>query len=127
MNRILVIEDNPVTQMLVASLLGQSGHEVVEAADGREAMRLFSRSHFDLVITDIIMPEQEGLSTIRAIRKVDQKVPILAMSGDATALHEQGYLAMTLDFGANDTMRKPLDLDTLTTKVGNLLQAGASA
>ena len=74
--RILVIEDNPVTQLLVSSLLNQAGHEVVGAEDGLQGVDLFEKGGIDLVITDLMMPEQEGLATIRAIRQRNRCVPI---------------------------------------------------
>lgn len=126
MCRVLVIEDSNVTRMLIASLLKHLGHSVVEAGDGLKAMRAFVPGTIDLVITDIIMPDQEGVETIRQIRQLDEAVPILAMSGSDSQLGAMDYLSMTLAFGANDTLRKPFSLDALVAKLEGLLPVAAA-
>jgi DNA-binding response OmpR family regulator len=123
MRRILFIEGNPVTQSLVGTVLKSSGHEVIEAANGEEGERLLQQSVFDLVISADGM--QDGLTTIRAIRRRNARVPILAMSGHPHDLERHSYLNMTLVFGANDIMPKPLDPELLKRKVSNLLSARA--
>lgn len=121
MSQVLVIEDSPVTRMLVASLLKHLGHSVIEAGDGIKGMMAFKPGAIDLVITDLVMPDQEGMETIRQIRKLDQTVPILAMSSNDTMLGSMDYLGMTLALGANDTLRKPFSLDALRDKLDGLL------
>jgi len=85
---ILVVEDNPVNRHLVKVLLGKLGHSVTLAADGKEALELFSQQRFDLVLMDIQMPEMDGYQTTAAIRNHERvhdmpRTPILALTARA--------------------------------------------
>ena len=85
MARILVIDDEPDVRALVEQTLKPAGHEVVPAADGREGVDSYCAKPADLVITDIYMPNQEGLETIVELRRRFPGVAIIAMSGWSTA------------------------------------------
>lgn len=107
MARILVVEDDALQRRFVVSVLEQAGHEVVEAEDGREGFVRFKEFAPDAVITDIIMPEQEGVETIGRIRAVDPDVPIIAVStGGLTG--SDLFLRMAAQLGATRTVKKPL-------------------
>lgn len=126
MGQILIIEDNPVTREIVAELASGRGHTCRTADNGRTGMDLFSSGTFDLVITDILMPEQEGLETILAIRRTDTRVPIIAMSGSFLPLEEAtaiDYLEIAAALGATGQLRKPFSVGQFYTVFDRLLNA----
>ncbi len=85
MSRILLIDDDPSIRDVLGQMLSAAGHTVVTARDGRAGQAAFERDRADLVITDIIMPDREGIETIKALRAIDPAVPIIAISGGGRA------------------------------------------
>lgn len=81
MTRILVIDDEPQVRAMLRQMLEREGYEVVEAEEGEEGMRRYREQPVDLVITDILMPQKEGIETIRALRRTNPGVKIIAISG----------------------------------------------
>lgn len=124
MGLVLIIEDNPVTQEIVAELLSRKGHSSVVAGNGREGMAAFARDGFDLVITDILMPDQEGLETILAIRRTGARVPIIAMSGSFSSIEGTttvDYLNIATALGADAQLRKPFSVSQFNHTLDRLL------
>ena len=121
MARVLVIDDDPTIRLLVAGILESNGHTFVQAVNGRAGVALFSKDPFDLIVTDIVMPEQEGIETITAIRRVDRTVPILAISGSATIGGAADYLRAAAALGASATLQKPFEPDAFLAVVERLL------
>src|SRR5438477_953392 len=111
MARILVIDDEQPIRELLRHVLEKEGHEVVEAQDGKDALRLAEQSPPDLVITDIMMPEQDGLEVIRALRRESPDLKMLAISGGGLLRSRALHVANLL--GAFDTLQKPFALDVL--------------
>ena len=121
MAHVLVVDDEEAVRTLVCRALALDGHEVTEAADGKEAMRLFSESPPDVVITDIIMPEKEGLEIIMEMRQEDPDVKIIAISGGSYLLGPGGDIVNTAALmGAARTFTKPFDLKVLRAAVREL-------
>lgn len=121
MARILVIDDDPVIRTLVASSLEARGHSVMEAADGQAGVKAFEQGQTDLIVTDIVMPVQEGIATIGAIRRLNSTVPILAISGSNTVGRYGDYLHAAAVLGASATLPKPFSVDSLVEIVERLL------
>lgn len=117
--RILVIDDEPAVCALFRRVLSAEGHDVQVAGNGREAMDLFIENTFDLVITDLVMPDQEGLETIQSLRRKFPDIMILAVSGafDGTQLRVAEML------GANGALGKPVAPQALREKVAELLRS----
>ena len=105
-SKILLVDDNAELLELAALLLRDADHAVTMATDGAEAMRLVEDNAFDLVITDIVMPDKEGLETIRELRRKNPTLKIIAMSGGGSVAPED-YLSMARTFGAAQTLAKP--------------------
>jgi CheY-like chemotaxis protein len=121
MPRILVIDDDPTMLTFISNLLEASGHAVVVAQDGRVGTKAFETDRFDLVITDIVMPEQEGIATIGALRRLSPTVPILAISANRTVGRYGDYLHAAKLLGANAALAKPFTADALMEVAGRLL------
>jgi DNA-binding response OmpR family regulator len=113
MARILVIDDDVMLQVMLKEALTLLGHEVRQAFDGKEGARLCRESPPDLVLTDIMMPEQDGLQTIRELRRSCPEVKIIAMSGGSHVLPELDSLPFASKFGARQVLYKPFAHDEL--------------
>jgi DNA-binding response OmpR family regulator len=116
--RILVIDDDPDMRAMLEQTLKAAGHEVISAADGSEGVERYRTSPADLVITDIYMPKQDGLETIREFRRRFPEVRIIAMSGRALAVT---MLSIAQDLGAVAVLHKPFAADDLFAAVERVL------
>jgi DNA-binding response OmpR family regulator len=120
MSKILIIDDNGSLRKLIRQLMETAGHCVHEAENGRLGMLAFEQLRPDLVITDIIMPEQEGLETIVRMGKQRRDVRIVAISGGGVGSKED-YLYLAEKMGADRVMAKPFDLNAFADMVQELL------
>jgi Response regulator containing CheY-like receiver, AAA-type ATPase, and DNA-binding domains len=107
MAKILVFDDEPSILLMIKKMLEKAGHEVDIALNGRDGMEQFERNRPDLVITDIIMPEKEGLETILELRKRYPALKIIAISGGGR-VGPDGYLPSAKLLGADMVFQKPL-------------------
>lgn len=121
MNKILVIDDEPMIRELLQDLLQMNGFESVTLHDGSNALELHRRYRFDLVITDILMPVQDGISTIIELRKEFPALKIIAMSGGGIFRDEQSLLKEAKNAGAYRTFSKPLPLRPLLQTIQDIL------
>ena len=125
MATILLVEDDEGVRTLLHKALVAAGHEVEDAWNGDIALAAYRRQPRDLVITDLVMPEKDGLETIMALRRLDPAVKIIAMSGGGRTLGlGQLYLDTASTFGANRILAKPFTSTALLTTVSEVL-AGA--
>jgi CheY-like chemotaxis protein len=111
MARVLLIDDEELVRATLRYALERAGHAVTEAANGREGIKALDRGGIDLVITDIVMPEMEGIETIRAAKKAHPEVKIVAISGAASAAVD--FLELAGRLGADEVLRKPFSADAL--------------
>jgi DNA-binding NtrC family response regulator len=116
MAKILIIDDDAIVRRTLATILEDDGHEVAVAEDGRQGMALFRSGKPDLVITDIVMPEQEGIQTITEMRQERPDAKIIAISGGGR-IGDTDFLKIALVLGAADAIRKPFDSEELLTIV----------
>src|SRR3954467_7323786 len=107
---------------MIERALLKGGHQVVTANNGKSALALLATGHFDLVVTDIVMPDMEGLELTRSIRKTKMSIKIIAMSGGGRG-SAGDYLTLAKTFGAAATLEKPFDIETLTNTVNDVLGA----
>lgn len=126
MARILVVDDDLPVRALLLKTLSQRGHVVAEATNGREGWLQLQVGNFDLVLLDLIMPEMEGLETIRRVRGAGLKTKILAMSGGGRTGAEN-ILKMARMLGAVDALEKPFTLEELLAAVEKSLASGGAA
>jgi len=117
--RVLVIDDDGVTRLVLGAALRDAGYEVEEVGDGAEGLAAFRARPADLVISDLVMPQHGGLETVREIRQSDPKVRILVVSGVIGSSAE--HLRAAVRFGADRVLPKPVNLPELLTMVAGLL------
>ncbi|MBS0334173.1 MAG: response regulator [Proteobacteria bacterium] len=122
---ILLIDDDVVLLRQMATALGFAGFSVRCAVNGREGLRAFQAEPADLVVTDIIMPEREGIETIIALRAHAPRVKIIAMSG-GFRIGPEDFLNMARHVGADAVIAKPFRLTALLDEARQLLAGQAS-
>ncbi len=122
MPRLILVEDDPQVRGMLSETLAQEGYDVIEATNGREAVALFRNSPADLVITDIIMPEQDGVETIHALRREFPGVKIIAISGGSANIRGDYLLGTANALGAVKTFSKPVDMAELLASVKEVLE-----
>jgi DNA-binding response OmpR family regulator len=120
MRKILVIDDDRLVRDTLVRVLERKGYQVLAAPDGWHGVEMFRHERPDLVITDIIMPEKEGLETIREIRGECSNAKIIAISGGAR-LGNMDYLEMAGKLGASEIISKPFDPTELVELVSRCL------
>jgi DNA-binding response OmpR family regulator len=121
MARILVMDDDARIRELMKTALELDGHEVTAVGDGRLGLRAFQESRPDLIIADLVMPEMEGIETIRTLRKQAPDVRILAISGAVSRLVGRSRLDAARMLGADDSLQKPFAIGDLRDAVAALL------
>jgi CheY-like chemotaxis protein len=114
---VLVIDDDPQIRRLIIRILRGAGHTVREAENGRLGIAEFQREHPALVISDLVMPDMEGIETIRALRSEASEMPIIAISGGGDPV----YLRAAVALGATAVLDKPFSADQLLDLVGSLI------
>ena len=119
MARVLVIDDDPAYATLISSELRSWGHEVESAPNGRKALFLLAETSYDLIVTDILMPEMDGIEFINKARS-GSRPPILAMSGYGSD-RSINFLKVAKIFGADASLRKPFTPEELHDVVNALL------
>jgi CheY-like chemotaxis protein len=120
MARILVVDNEELARFAIRNILLSAGHEVVEAENGVVAVDMCKAESFDLVVTDILMPEKEGIETIIDIKGLHPEQKIIAISGGGRDRY-QGYLQSATEFGAIDTLAKPFTGEALLDRVDSCL------
>ncbi len=121
MKQILVIDDEQPIRSLLKIMLEREGFDVITASDGKEGMKLFNEATVDLVITDIVMPEKEGIETILELRKGYPDTPVIAISGGGRNSPES-YLNVAKLLGAVAILQKPVEKENLLTAVKKALK-----
>jgi CheY-like chemotaxis protein len=122
MARVLVIEDDDNLRSVLCRALERVGHTVLEGVDGQDGFDQVVHRKVDLVITDLVMPNQEGIETIQRLRQLEPELPIIAMSG----MIEDGEFSILDDavlMGADLALAKPFDAMALIRAVETVLEA----
>lgn len=120
MPHVLLIDDDDLLRKVLRTALEQMGHTVVEARNGAEGLELHAREAVDLVITDLIMPDKEGLETILELRRKQPGVKIIAMSGGGRIM-AGNYLQMAGQMGAQRVLAKPFGASDLAAAINSVL------
>ena len=118
MFKILVVEDDKDLNKTVCAYLNKNGYEAVGCPDANEAYNQMYGNVFDLIVSDIMMPDIDGFEFAKTVRTLNQEIPILFMTArDDFSSKQRGYRV-----GADDYLVKPVDLDELLLKIGALLR-----
>ena len=125
MAKILVLDDEAAILLMIKKMLERAGHEVDVALNGSDGMELFEKNKFDLLITDIIMPQKDGLEVVLELRKKYPDLKIIAISGGGR-IHPEGYLPSAKHFGADLIFQKPLVQKEFLLAVSSLLKESGS-
>ena len=120
MARILIIDDEAMIRGLLQKMLDREGYETVTASGGKAGIKIHRENPADLIITDLIMPEKEGIETIIELRREFQDVKIIAMSGGGK-IRSETYLQMAKTLGAIKSIAKPFDRKELLKTIQELL------
>lgn len=121
MARILLVDDDPIIRTTLPLALNFQGHEAVPACDGRQALRVLRQQPIDVVLTDILMPDVDGLEVVRAVRKEFPRLPVVAMSGGSTRLPGRDALQLASHLGAHAVLAKPFTEQQLRDAIGKVL------
>ncbi len=122
MERVLIVDDEELVRVTVRQILENAGYETSEASDGQQALDDYKESRPDLVITDIIMPNKEGIETIIELRAMDPEAKIIAISGGGR-IGANDYLELAKRLGANKVIAKPLNSEKLLQAVEIVMSA----
>ena len=117
--QILVIDDEQSIRTLLKQVFERHGYQVLVAPNGDVGVQQFKENHVDLVILDLIMPEKDGIETIRELKSLDADIKIIAISGGGIIKPEL-YLKLARKFGAIYSFQKPINNDEITTFVKTL-------
>ncbi|MCU0859250.1 MAG: response regulator [Thermoplasmata archaeon] len=118
MAKVLVVDDSDFMRRVLKNILESGGHKVLEARNADEALRLFKKEGADIVTMDIVMPETDGIETVKALKDADPKVRIIMIS----ALGHQKTVMRALEAGAMDFIMKPFTADDVLESVNAVLQ-----
>lgn len=116
MSQILIIDDEPQIRLLLKKMFEREGFNVILASDGNEGVSSFKKNRIDLVITDIIMPEKEGIEIIQEIKNESPDTPIIAISGGGKNSPDT-YLNIAKFLGAHKVFEKPVEKKELLNAV----------
>ena len=122
MKRILIIDDNSAVRDTMARILQLAGYQTITAGDGNEGLMRMRKEHPDLIITDIIMPEKEGIETIREILLEQPAARIIAVSGGGRHAN-MDFLEAAKKLGAMAILEKPFEPEELVNRVANCFKA----
>lgn len=116
MATVLIVDDNAIDRLVVRKMLEQHGHHVFEASDGLEVDDRITECSPDIILLDIIMREQEGITTVMEVKRKFPGLPIIAITG----AEESYYLDAMMGLGADFGFRKPPDGEKLNAKIVEL-------
>ena len=122
MPRILIVDDEELARFTLREILESAGYEVAEAKNGNECLERQKEKPFDLIVTDVIMPEKEGVETIIDLRQDYPDLKIIAISGGGRT-RNMDFLNLAQQYGADAILAKPFTDDQLLTMVGQYLGA----
>ena len=123
MPKILVVDDDADVRRVLQLFLERAGYGVTTVGDGTQAVATYAQTPHDMVITDIVMPEKEGIETIAELRELNPEVPIIAISGGGR-IGAHDYLTWVRRCGVEHTFIKPIDRLKLLEAVEKLVGEG---
>jgi DNA-binding response OmpR family regulator len=123
MAKILLIDDDRQLLNVMTSFLEREQHEISTAADGKQGIKQLKAQQFDLVITDVIMPEEDGLGVLMWLMNQSHRPKVIAISGGSVSLDQDHLLSMCKQFSADKVLPKPVEFETFTSAVRDVLKS----
>ncbi len=117
---VMIVDDDQQILRLLAEIIEKEGHQIVSAEDGEQAFQQFQKHPIDLVITDLLMPNKEGLELIQELRSIRPELKIIAYSGGGQ-MQPDNYLDFAKGMGADRVFSKPIPIKELTAAVAELI------
>lgn len=121
MSRILIVDDEEIILEMLIQMVSREGYEAEGAKNGKEALQKITENKPDLLITDLIMPDKEGIELIRDIRSSFKDLKILAISGGNRHIEPMSQLKVARFLGADASLSKPLDRKEFLLTIKNLI------
>jgi YesN/AraC family two-component response regulator len=121
MARILVVEDEELMRDMLAELFKDQGHNTATASNGIEALKAIEEDNFDLIVTDIVMPEKDGLSVILQTKRDNKNIKVIAISGGDKTFSGKSYLKIARNIGVERTIDKPFKREKVLQAVEEVL------
>lgn len=118
---VLIIDDNEMIVESLSVLLENEGYDVLSSSNGKNGLKLLSKNRIDVVITDIIMPDKDGIETIREIKKTYRNTKIIAMSGGGKIAAKK-YLTFVKQLGVRHTLSKPFEKEQILSALEAVLR-----
>ena len=119
--KVLIIDDDELVRMTFKSIISRAGYTIFEADNGSKGLDLFKKEKPQVVVTDILMPDKEGLETITEMREFNSDAKIIAISGGGST-NNMSFLQLAKEVGADHTLSKPIRPSALLTAIEALLQ-----
>ncbi len=123
MPSILIVDDEEQIRQLIRTTFEEAGYRVAEASNGKEALAQYRIAPTDLVVTDILMPDQDGLECISTLRRESPNVKIIAITGGSDIIGVLGFLDVAKMLGAHRTLQKPFEMKALLDAADSALQS----
>lgn len=118
MPKVLIVDDDSLTQAVLATFLTQKNFQVKSVSDGVDGIKILENEKFDLVISDVNMAQMDGITFLRTLRENGNDVPFIIVTGHANM---DGYIDTVQKLGAFEYVQKPIDLDVLHAIIHRLL------
>jgi CheY-like chemotaxis protein len=122
MTTILIVDDDELFRTMLEAMLAKEGHQVLTASTGSEALARLESTSPDLIMTDILMPDGDGIELITALNQQQRGIPIIAMSGGRRAISLEFNLESAALMGVKATLPKPFTRDSLRQALADALQ-----
>jgi CheY-like chemotaxis protein len=123
MPSVLIVDDEAQIRQLIRTTFEEAGYRVSEASNGKEALAQYRLAPTDVVITDILMPDQDGLECITTLRRESPNVKIIAITGDSNMIGVLDFLDVAKMLGADGTLQKPFEMKALVEAAESALHA----
>ena len=124
MAKILLIDDDEQVLKIMISFLERAGHDITVAKNGLQGIRYLESQQFDLIITDIIMPEQDGFGVLMKLSRMAKRPKVIAISGGSASIDQDYILLACKSFSVDRFLPKPVAFETLTSAVREVLESG---
>lgn len=123
MVKVLIVDDDELFRTMLEEMLRRDGYQVTIACNGAEALVAIARDRPQLVITDILMPEKDGIELVMELAQADQQIPIIAVSGGRRAISQEFNLESARLLGVQATLPKPFTRESLRAAIAQALSA----